>query len=46
MESNDSKGFVRHLPELIRVSLGTAMVLGLIKGKLDDAPTTAYLMTY
>ena len=34
------------LPEKIRVSLGSAMVLGLLKGKLDAAPTTAYLMTY
>lgn len=30
----------------IRVSAGTAMVLGLLDGKLDAAPTTAYLMTY
>ncbi len=34
------------LPEQIRVSLGTAIVLGLIEGKLDAKPTTAYLMTY
>lgn len=34
------------LPEQIRLSLGTAIVLGLLKGKLDTAPTTAYLMTY
>ena len=34
------------LPELIRVSLGTAIVLGLLDGKLDAKPTTAYLMTY
>jgi biotin synthase-related radical SAM superfamily protein len=34
------------LPEQIRVSLGTAIVLGLLKGKLDAQPTTAYLMTY
>jgi biotin synthase len=34
------------LPELIRVSVGTAIVLGLIEGKLDAQPTTAYLMTY
>jgi biotin synthase len=35
-----------NLPEQTRVSLGTAIVLGLTKGKLDAAPTTAYLMTY
>ncbi len=35
-----------NLPEQIRVSLGTAIVLGLLKGKLDAEPTTAYLMTY
>jgi lipoyl synthase len=34
------------LPEQIRVSLGTAIVLGLAEGKLDAKPTTAYLMTY
>ena len=34
------------LPEQIRVSTGTAIVLGLLKAKLDAAPTTAYLMTY
>jgi len=34
------------LPEKIRVSLGSAMVLGLLKGKLDAMPTTAYLLTY
>jgi biotin synthase-related radical SAM superfamily protein len=33
-------------PEQIRVSTGTAMVLGLLNGKVDAAPTTAYLMTY
>jgi len=34
------------LPAKIRVSLGSAIVVGLMKGKLDAAPTTAYLMTY
>ncbi len=34
------------LPEQIRVSLGTAIVLGLLNGKLDVQPTTAYLMTF
>jgi biotin synthase-related radical SAM superfamily protein len=34
------------LPELIRVSVGTAIVLGLLEGKLNAEPTTAYLMTY
>lgn len=33
-------------PNLIRVSTGTAIVLGLRQGKLDAAPSTAYLMTY
>jgi len=33
-------------PKKIRVSLGSAIVLGLLSGKLDAAPTTAYLMTY
>jgi lipoyl synthase len=30
----------------IRVSVGTAIVIGLLEGKLDAEPTTAYLMTY
>jgi len=34
------------LPKTIRVSVGSAIVLGLLSGKLDAAPTTAYLMTY
>jgi lipoyl synthase len=34
------------LPKQIRVSEGTAIVLGLTKGRLDAKPTTAYLMTY
>jgi lipoyl synthase len=34
------------LPERIRVSLGTAIVLGLLDGKLNAEPTTAYLMTH
>ena len=34
------------LPSQIRVSVGSAIVLGLLQGKLDAAPTTAYLMTY
>jgi biotin synthase-related radical SAM superfamily protein len=33
------------LPRQIRVSVGSAIVLGLLEGKLDAAPTTAYLMT-
>lgn len=34
------------LPELIRVSIGSAIVLGLASGRLDAAPTTIYLLTY
>jgi biotin synthase-related radical SAM superfamily protein len=34
------------LPKEIRVSLGTAIVLSLLEGKMDAQPTTAYLMTY
>lgn len=36
----------KKLPRNIRVSVGTAMVINLLKGRLDAAPTTAYLMTY
>jgi len=34
------------LPSRIRVSLGSAIVIVLLKGKLDAKPTTTYLMTY
>ena len=34
------------IPSRIRLSIGTAIVLGVQKGTLDVAPTTAYLMTY
>jgi len=33
-------------PERVRVSVGTASVLGLLKYRLTVPPTTAYLMTY
>jgi biotin synthase-related radical SAM superfamily protein len=36
----------QNLPQQIRVSSGSAIVLGLLEGKLDAEPTTAYLMTY
>lgn len=34
------------LPKRIRVSLGSAIVLGLSEGKIGALPTTAYVMTY
>ncbi len=34
------------IPRRIRVSVGTASILGLIHCKYDARPTTAYLMTY
>lgn len=34
------------LPEKIRVSVGSAMVLGLMGGRLDAKPSTVYLLTY
>ncbi len=33
-------------PHKVRVSLGSAIILGLFEGKLDAEPTTVYLMTY
>ncbi len=33
-------------PQKIRLSLGTAITIGLDSGRMDAAPTTAYLMTY
>jgi len=35
-----------HLPNHVRVSAGSAIVLGLLNAKLDAPPTTVYLMTY
>ena len=35
-----------YLPEKIRVSTGSAIVLGLLRGRLDAKPTTIYLLTY
>jgi biotin synthase-related radical SAM superfamily protein len=40
------KSFVRTIPDKIRVSIGSAIVLELISGKLDALPTTIYLLTY
>jgi biotin synthase len=37
---------VLDLPQQIRVSIGSAIVLGLLEGKLDAEPSTVYLMTY
>lgn len=34
------------VPSQIRVSIGSAIVLGLLEGKLDSKPSTTYLMTY
>lgn len=34
------------MPEMVRVSYGTAIAMGLIRAKLLARPTTAYLMTY
>ncbi len=36
----------RKAPENVRVSLGSAVVLGLTQGFLDAKPTTVYLLTY
>ncbi|UCF44771.1 MAG: radical SAM protein [Candidatus Bathyarchaeota archaeon] len=35
-----------YLPLQIRVSVGSAITIGLLEGKLDAEPTTVYLMTY
>jgi biotin synthase-related radical SAM superfamily protein len=43
-EANEK--FSNHLPKLVRTSTGSAVVLGLLEGKLDVEPTVASLMTY
>jgi lipoyl synthase len=35
-----------NLPEQTRISIGTAVILELLTGKLDAYPTTAYLLTH
>jgi biotin synthase-related radical SAM superfamily protein len=40
------KSLNKGLPQRVRVSLGSAIVLGFWNGKVDASPTTAYLMTY
>jgi len=35
-----------YTPKMIRVSIGSAIVLGLVQGNLDVLPTTIYLLTY
>jgi biotin synthase len=46
MTEEVDKRFEGRLPKLIRVSTGSAVILKLLGGRLDAAPTTAYLMTY
>ncbi len=46
MEPNTDTGIPIGMPKQLRVSLGTAIVLGLTTGRLQTLPTTAYLMTY
>jgi len=36
----------KDLPPIIRVSIGSAIHLGLASGTMDAAPTTAYILTY
>jgi len=36
----------QELPTHVRVSIGSAIGIGLLEGKLDAFPSTAYLMTY
>ncbi|MEM2122772.1 MAG: radical SAM protein [Candidatus Bathyarchaeia archaeon] len=33
-------------PELIRISIGSAIKVGLLRGRIDVDPTTLYMMTY
>jgi biotin synthase len=40
------ENIIRNPPEKIRVSAGSAITLGLVKGRIDVEPTTAYLMTH
>ena len=44
--AKNQTGIEADLPRQIRVSTGSAIVLGLLEGRLSAEPTTAYLMTY
>jgi biotin synthase-related radical SAM superfamily protein len=46
LQKDSFRSDVASVPKTIRVSIGSAIVLELLKGKLDTEPTTAYLMTY
>ena len=46
MEAKVYKTSNKQYPEKIRVSLGSAAILGLARCVLDAQPTTAYLLTY
>ncbi len=37
---------MEEVPDKVRVSFGSAIVIGLIDAKIDAPPTTAYIMTY
>ena len=37
---------VKEIPKKIRISVGSAIILGLTKGWLDALPTTLYMLTY
>lgn len=37
---------VKHVVDKVRVSIGSAIVLGLMEGRLSAKPTTAYFLTY
>jgi len=43
---NVSSRSLASVPDKLRVSLGSAVVLGLVRGRLDAEPTTVYLLTY
>jgi biotin synthase-related radical SAM superfamily protein len=44
--SDSSRLGRRILPVFVRASLGSAITLGLVKGKMDTRPSTVYLLTY
>ena len=46
MDTTNDTNSTRLAPKLIRVSLGSAITLGLMKGFVDALPSTVYLLTY
>jgi len=46
LEKKDRQMPEKKLPEKIRISVGSAAILGLVRSRIDALPTTIYMLTY